>query len=358
MIITVKENSEEKDIQDLLGYISSMGFSPRVVQGENKKIIELIGSGKADAEDFAKFACVEKVHRIQKSYKRISLEGDRTHHKIKVRDLTIGGEKLVVMIGPCAIENFEQTDKTAALVASYPVNDNIEGYVLRGGAFKPRTSPYAFEGLKEDGLKILREVGDKYNLPVITEVMAVADIETVHKYTDIHQVGTRNFQNFSLLDALGEVDKPVLLKRGMSGTLEEFLLAAERIVSRGNSDVILCLRGIRTFNDAFRNDVDSVDVIRLKQLTNLPVVFDPSHSTGNREAIIPAAMGAVTMGIDGLLIDLHVNPEQALVDGAQALWPAQGEALVKSLDIVKEAQLKAKKEFISAQEAKKIAEKK
>ena len=351
MIITLHQNIEQEEIDKLLEFISKAGYKPRLVKGEHNSIVELIGHGQLEPEDIRKFACVEKVHRIEKPYKRISFEGGRRRHEIKVGNVNIGGQKLVVMIGPCAVESYEQTEKAAKQIAGFETNDGIEGYILRGGAFKPRTSPYAFEGLGEEGLKILQDVGKKYNLPVITEVMSANDVDLVNRYTDIHQVGTRNFQNFRLLDALGEVDKPVLLKRGMSGTIEEFLLSAERIAARGNPDVILCLRGIRTFNDAYRNDVDVADVARIKQLCNLPVIFDPSHSTGNRDTIIPVSMGAVAMGIDGLLADLHPNPEEALVDGAQALWPAMGDALIKSVSIIKKAQMEAAKHYITAEEA-------
>lgn len=355
MIITLREEAHESEIEKLLKFIEKAGYQPRLVKGEKQSIVELIGSGDLTPDDLLKFSCTEKVHQIQKPYKRISLEGDRKPLVIDVKGRKIGGEKLIVFIGPCAVESFEQTDSIAKLISEYPVNDQIGGYILRGGAFKPRTSPYAFEGLEEEGLKILREVGDKYGFPIITEVMSANDVSLVERYTDIHQVGTRNFQNFKLLDALGESKKPVLLKRGMSGTIQEFLLSAERIVTRGNPNVILCLRGIRTFNDAYRNDVDVADVVRLKQLCTLPVVFDPSHSTGNRDAVIPVSMGAVAMGVDGLLVDLHTNPEEALVDGPQALWPAQGEAFIKSLDIIKKGQMEASKLYITAEEARKKA---
>ncbi|MDH5716132.1 MAG: 3-deoxy-7-phosphoheptulonate synthase [Spirochaetia bacterium] len=351
MIILLHNNIQEDEINLLMDFIAKSGYKPRLVTGEQNKIIELIGHGNLDIEDVRKFACVEKVHRIEKPYKRISFEGGRRRHEINVGGVTIGGKKLIIMIGPCAVESYEQTETAAKQIANFPKNDAIEGYILRGGAFKPRTSPYAFEGLGEKGLEILSDVGKKYNLPVITEVMSASDVELVNKYTDIHQVGTRNFQNFRLLDALGEVDKPVLLKRGMSGTIEEFLLAAERIAAHGNPDVILCLRGIRTFNDAYRNDVDSADVVRIKQLCNLPVIFDPSHSTGNRDAILPVSMGAIAMGIDGILVDLHPKPEEALVDGAQALWPEMGERLIAASIIVKKAQLEASKLYITAEEA-------
>ena len=351
MIITMKSSASADEVQKVLAYISKSSYKPRLVKGENRTIIELIGTGTIDKDDLEKFNSVERVHRIQKPYKRISFEGGRDRKSFKVGNVTVGGDKLVIMIGPCAVETLEQTDATAALVADYERGNGINGYILRGGAFKPRTSPYSFEGLGEEGLKILRQVGDKYKLPVVTEVMGASEVDTVNRYTDIHQVGTRNFQNFRLLDALGDVDKPVLLKRGMSGSIEEFLLSAERIVARGNSNVILCLRGIRTFNDAYRNDVDVADVVRLKQLTNLPVFFDPSHSTGNRDAIIPVSMGAIAMGIDGLLVDLHVNPEKALVDGAQALWPAQGEALIKMAQAFKSTQLQSRADYITAEEA-------
>ncbi len=359
MIITLKnkEHYDDSELTHLLEFIKKAGFEPRLSKGARKTVIELIGFKNASTDDFLKFNCVEEVHRIQKPYKRISLESHRESHVVSVGSkLKIGSEKLVIMMGPCAVESYEQTRKIAELMSKYKLDNNfIEGFILRGGAYKPRTSPYAFEGLGEEGLKILRKVSDEFHFPVITEVMSEYDVDVVNQYADIHQVGTRNFQNFKLLDKLGKVNKPVLLKRGMSGTIDELLLAAERIASKGNQDIILCLRGIRTFNDAYRNDVDVADVVRLKQLCCLPVIFDPSHSTGNRDAILPVTAGAVMMGVDGVLVDLHYNPEEALVDGPQALWPAQGEAFIKTLIIAKKAQQEAKKIYLSSEEARKLA---
>ncbi len=351
MIITLKDQVSEEELEALFQFIRENGYRPQLVEGEVKKIVELIGTGKLTPDDVRKFTCVEEVHKIQRPYKRISLEGGRRRRIINVKGREIGGEKIILMMGPCAVESYEQTDAIAKIVASFPTTEAIGGYILRGGAFKPRTSPYSFEGLGEEGLKILREVGEKYQLPIVTEVMSEYEVDLVAEYADILQVGTRNFQNFRLLDRLGGVDKPVLLKRGMSGTLEEFLLAAERIVVKGNPNVILCLRGIRTFNDAYRNDVDVADIVRLKQLTILPIVFDPSHSTGNRDAVIPVSLGAVAMGADGLLVDVHIDPEKALVDGAQALWEPQARAFVKMVDIIKKAQKEAMKYYLTAEEA-------
>ncbi len=234
---------------------------------------------------------------------------------VEVGGVKIGGGHITMMAGPCSIESREQIMKTAASV-------KVSGaHILRGGAFKPRTSPYAFQGLGEEGLKLLREAGDKFNMPVITEVMEIDTFDLVEKYADILQIGARNMSNFSLLKRAGKSDKPILLKRGMSSTIEEFLMSAEYIMANGNSQVILCERGIRTFETMMRNTLDLASIPLIKQLTHLPIIVDPSHGTGIRELVSPMAKAAVVVGGDGLMIEVHHKPEEALCDGPQSLNP-------------------------------------
>jgi len=234
---------------------------------------------------------------------------------VEVGGVKIGGGHIAMMAGPCSIESREQIMKTAASVKA------SGAHILRGGAFKPRTSPYAFQGLGEEGLKLLREAGDKFNMPVITEVMEIDTFDLVEKYADILQIGARNMSNFSLLKRAGKSDKPILLKRGMSSTIEEFLMSAEYIMANGNSQVILCERGIRTFETMMRNTLDLASIPLIKQLTHLPIIVDPSHGTGIRELVSPMAKAAVVVGGDGLMIEVHHKPEEALCDGPQSLNP-------------------------------------
>jgi len=245
--------------------------------------------------------------------------------KIKVGDVTIGGDQLAIMAGPCSVENREQILETARVVKA------AGGHILRGGAFKPRTLPYSFQGLGEEGLKILAEARNETGLPIITEVMAPEDVELVESYADILQIGARNMQNFTLLKRVGRADKPVMLKRGMSSTIEEWLGCAEYILNEGNPEVILCERGIRTYETITRNTLDLSAVPVIKQLSDLPVVVDPSHGTGIRSLVIPMAKAGVAAGADGLIIEVHPHPEKALSDGDQSLHPPEFEALMREI---------------------------
>lgn len=242
--------------------------------------------------------------------------------------LTIGGDRLLMMAGPCAVESYEQTRAVAAVVAAAGAR------VLRGGAFKPRTSPYAFQGIGEEGLDILRAVADEFGLLVITEALGIDQLELVARYADIIQIGSRNMQHFPLLWAVGEQEKPVLLKRGFMSTVEEWLLAAEHIRSRGNERIILCERGVRSFDPSTRNVLDVVAIAQIKQDGRYPIIGDPSHATGRQELVLPAARAAVAAGADGLMVEVHLNPEDALSDGEQALLPAQFQQLVHEVHAI------------------------
>ncbi|MBI3858262.1 MAG: 3-deoxy-7-phosphoheptulonate synthase, partial [Planctomycetes bacterium] len=290
-------------------------------------VIGVIGDErKLDLANFTTLPGVEKVIPILKPYKLASRDFQKKDTVVKVgSDVRIGGGTFTVMAGPCAVESSEQTMECARKVSKSGAK------VLRGGAFKPRTSPYAFQGLGREGLEILAAAREETGLPVITEVMTVEDVPLVAEFADILQIGARNSQNFNLLDAVGRQPKPVLLKRGLSGTIEELLLSAEYILSRGNPNVILCERGIRTYEKATRNTLDISAVPVLKKLSHLPVVIDPSHATGLRELVAPLSKAAVAVGADGVLIEVHPHPEKALCDGPQSLTPEMFEALVHEL---------------------------
>ncbi|HUR39493.1 MAG TPA: 3-deoxy-7-phosphoheptulonate synthase, partial [Planctomycetota bacterium] len=294
--------------------------------GEETTVIGVIGDErKVDAANFQTLPGVEKVIPILKPYKLASRDFQKKDTVVKVGDVRIGGGTFTVMAGPCAVETHEQTLECARRVQKSGAG------VLRGGAFKPRTSPYAFQGLGKKGLEILADARKETGLPVITEVMTVEDVPLVAEYADILQIGARNSQNFNLLDAAGRQPKPVLLKRGLSGTIEELLLSAEYILSRGNPNVILCERGIRTYEKATRNTLDISAVPVLKSLSHLPVVIDPSHATGLRHLVAPLAKAAVAVGADGVLIEVHPYPEKALCDGPQSLTPEMFDTLVQEL---------------------------
>jgi 3-deoxy-7-phosphoheptulonate synthase len=292
------------------------------------------GVGPVDNIDLADFEVMDGVkecHRIMSPYKLASRQFRPGGTIIKIRDVDIGGPKVVVMAGPCSIENPAQIDAAAAAVARSGAR------ILRGGAFKPRSSPYSFQGLGEEGLKMLREAADRYGLLTVSEVMDQSQIQTMLPYTDILQVGARNMQNYTLLKELGCVERPVLLKRGISATIEELLLSAEYILAGGNQNVILCERGIRTFESYTRNTMDISAIPVVKKLSHLPMLADPSHGTGRRDKVIPMARAAVAAGADGLLIEVHHDPDHALSDGAQSLRPNQFEELMQQLRIIAQA---------------------
>jgi 3-deoxy-7-phosphoheptulonate synthase len=326
MIIVMKSGASLKDVSAVLKHVEGLGLKPHVSKGEETTVIGLIGDErKLDPARVGALPGVEKVIPVLKPYKLASRDFKPRDTIVKVRDVRIGGGTFTLMAGPCAVETEEQTLECARKVGKSGAK------ILRGGAFKPRTSPYAFQGLGRHGLEILARARQETGLPVITEVMTVEDVPLVAEFADILQIGARNSQNFNLLDACGRQEKPVLLKRGLSGTIEELLLSAEYILSRGNPNVILCERGIRTYEKATRNTLDIAAVPVLKRLSHLPVVIDPSHATGIRELVAPLAKAAVAVGADGVLIEVHPHPEKALCDGPQSLTPAMFDQLVHEL---------------------------
>ncbi|MFC2170091.1 3-deoxy-7-phosphoheptulonate synthase [Acidobacteriota bacterium] len=326
MIIAMKPSALPEEISNILKEVKKIGLTSHLSKGKERTIVGLIGNGSAlSPQHFQMFPGVEKVLRVSKPFKLASREFKPDKSIIKVNDITLGGEDVIVMAGPCAVESEEQIMETALKVKE------AGAVILRGGAFKPRTSPYSFQGLKEEGLEILAKAKEKTGLSIITEVIAPELVHTVGEVADILQIGTRNMQNYALLEEVGKHDKPVLLKRGMMATLEEFLMAAEYILSNGNPNVILCERGIRTFEKYTRNTLDLTAVPLLNQLSHLPICIDPSHSTGLRELIIPVCKAAVAAGADGLIIEVHPHPENALSDGAQSLDPEKFFELINEL---------------------------
>ncbi len=309
MIIVLKKDITQQQFQEVVDMVKELGFHAHVIQGTERTVIGAVGSsrGKEKLQAMENMPGVENVMPILQPYKLASLEVKPEKTVIPVRNGTsVGGRDVVVIAGPCAVESEEQLIETAKAVKAAGAT------MLRGGAFKPRTSPYSFQGMEEEGLILLRNARDETGLPIVTEVMKASDIDIICKYADVLQVGARNVQNFALLKELGKIDKPVLLKRGMMTTIEEFLMSAEYILSAGNSKVILCERGIRTFETATRNTLDLSSVPLLRHRTHLPVVVDPSHGTGHWKLVAPMCYAAIAAGADGLLIEVHPNPEHAV----------------------------------------------
>ena len=316
MIVVMKDNAREQDINKVIARIKELGYTPHPSQGVEKMIIGIIGIHNREEliESLGAYQGIDKMIPIMEPYKLAGRTFKSEDTTIKIGDkVTIGGQNIVLIAGPCAIESEEQVISTARAVKAGGAQ------ILRGGAFKPRTSPYSFQGLQEEGLKMMKRAAAATDLQVITEVVDPRDVELVGKYADIYQIGARNMQNFLLLRELGKTKKPVMLKRGPSATYEEFLMAAEYIMSEGNYNVILCERGIRTFEGYTRNTLDLVSIPVLKKLSHLPVVVDPSHGTGKWDLVEPAAKGAVAMDADGLMIEVHPEPYKALSDGQQSL---------------------------------------
>lgn len=333
MIVVLRPDATKKQIDHILKRVKELGLKPHVSRGVERTIIGLIGP-----EDVLRvtplevFPGVEKVMPVLKEYKLVSRDFQKEDTVIKLDgSIQIGGNKIIVIAGPCAVEK-----KDLLLEIGKKVKD-AGATVLRAGAFKPRTSPYSFQGLGEKGLKYLHEVGKKLGLATITEVMDTSQIPLVAKYADILQIGARNMQNFSLLKEIGQTNKPVVLKRGMSSTIKEWLMSAEYILSEGNFNVILCERGIRTFEDMTRNTLDVIAVSVVKQLSHLPVIVDPSHATGKWGLVSAASKAAVAAGCDGLMIEVHTKPEEALSDGAQSLTPKNFSDLMQQLKILSKA---------------------
>ena len=325
MIIVLKSGASETDVADVERRIRAMGYTPHTIHGELRNVIGAIGDdrGKERLRALESLECVESVTPILQPFKLASREVKKGNSQVRIGPgAVVGGKDIVVMAGPCSVESRLQVLDVAHRVKAAGAR------VLRGGAFKPRTSPYAFQGLEEEGLKLLAEARRETGLPVITEVMEPDKVEVVAEHSDVLQIGARNVQNFSLLRRVGEAGKPVLLKRGMSTSIQEWLLSAEYVLAGGNPNVILCERGIRTFETATRFTLDLNAVPVLKKLTHLPVVVDPSHGTGHWEYVESMAMAAIAAGADGLLIEVHPKPEEALSDGPQSLKPDKFAALM------------------------------
>jgi 3-deoxy-7-phosphoheptulonate synthase len=317
MIIVMKKKADPKELENVIKWIEATGYQAHVSEGVERTIIGAVGDerGKVALKGAENMPGVDKVMPILQPYKLASRETKEGNTVIKVGEAEIGGPKCIVMAGPCAVESEEQLIEAAFVVKRAGAS------LLRGGAFRPRTSPYSFQGMGEEGLKILARTREKTGLPIVTEVMGPGEVALVEKYADVLQVGARNVQNFVLLKELGLARKPVLLKRGMMTTLEELLMSAEYILAAGNEQVILCERGIRTFETSMRNTLDISAVPVLKEKTHLPVIVDPSHAIGQWRFVLPLAKAAVAVGADGLLIEVHPEPEKALCDGAQSLKP-------------------------------------
>ena len=329
MVIIMEDHATEKEIENVIEKIKELGFESHRVDGKQRTVLGAIGDKVGvDKRDLELLKSVREVVLITKAYKLSSREFRKEDTVIEVKDTKIGGDHVGIMAGPCAVETEEQIFEISAVLKQNGIN------ILRGGAFKPRSSPYSFQGLGEKGLQIMKKASEKYGLAVISEVLDVSQIKMMEKYVDIIQVGARNMQNFWLLRELGKIRKPVLLKRGMSATIEELLMAAEYIMSGGNYQVILCERGIRTFENYTRNTLDLSAIPVIQKLSHLPIVVDPSHGTGRRDKVRPMARAAVAAGANGLLIEVHPSPEKALSDGAQSLYPSQLKKLMAELTVI------------------------
>ena len=328
MIVSMQKGATREQIEHVKKLIERFGYKPYMIQGSERTVFGAVGDerGKYRLNVLEAQPGVDKVIPILSPYKLASKE---TRPEQTIVDLglgvKVGGKKLAIIAGPCAVESHEQMIEVASVIKT------SGGHVLRGGAFKPRTSPYSFQGLKEDGLILLAQAREKYNIPVVTEVMDIRSIDIVAEYADCLQVGARNIQNFALLKAVGQANKPVLLKRGMSTTIDELLMSAEYVLSEGNKDVILCERGIRTFETATRNTLDISAVPVLKSRTHLPVIVDPSHGTGHASYVAPMAFAAIAAGADGVMVEVHPKPEEALSDGPQSLRPAEFNDMMETL---------------------------
>ena len=326
MIIVMKPDATKENIQKVEERLQQVGLKAHLSTGEDCTIIGVIGDRRKIANlEVSMLEGVEKTVRITEKYKLVSRHFHPEDTIVDVDGVKIGGKEVVVMAGPCSVESIEQLREAAKAVKAGGAK------FLRGGAFKPRTSPYDFQGLAEEGLKMLREVADEEGLKVVTEIVDKDDIELVGKYADIYQVGARNMQNFQLLKALGKAKKPVMLKRGLAATISEWLNAAEYIMAGGNEQVIFCERGIRTYETFTRNTLDLSAVAAIKELSHLPIIVDPSHGTGRWEMVRPMARAAVAAGCDGLIIEVHPHPEVALSDGDQSLTPKNFNALMGEL---------------------------
>ncbi len=332
MIIVLKPDATEQDIEHLVDRLRSLGLKSQITKGEERTVVGVIGDERVlQGQPLTVFPGVESVTPILAPWKLVSREFQSHDSVIDVAGVQIGGSKITVMAGPCAVEKLEITVGIAKEVASAGAT------ILRGGAYKPRSSPYSFQGLGQEGLSFLAEARKQTKLPVVSEILDARDIGYFLEHADIIQIGARNMQNFELLKEVGAYDKPVLLKRGLSATIKEFLLSAEYIMSRGNRNVMLCERGIRTFEPQYRNTLDLSAVPTLKEMSHLPVIVDPSHATGNWKLVAPMAKAAIAAGADGLLIEVHSNPECALCDGEESLKPNRFQTLMGDLKKIAQA---------------------
>jgi 3-deoxy-7-phosphoheptulonate synthase len=331
MVIVMEESATEEQIAGVIDKLVHLGFDIHRSTGVRHTVLGAVGEREIDWRDIELIEGVKEVLRVSAPYKLASRAFKAEPTKIRIKDVVIGGAEVVMMAGPCTVESRDQVMAIAEIVSRGGAK------VLRGGAFKPRTSPYSFQGLGEEGLKYLRQAADRFDLLVVSEVMEPSQIPLFIRYVDILQIGARNMQNFNLLREVGRLNKPVLLKRGPAATIEETLLACEYIMSAGNHEVIICERGIRTFEPYLRNTFDVSAIPVFKKLSHLPVVADPSHATGRRDKVPPVAQAAVAAGADALLIEVHHDPEHALCDGAQSLLPGQFEQLMKRLRLIAQA---------------------
>ena len=332
MIVKLKRNADLKDVQALKDHLVDSGFEIHESVGETYSLFGVVGdTAKFDIRSLYAFLCVDKVIRVQEPFKKVNRKFSSEDTIIEVKGVKIGGDNVVVMAGPCSVESYEQVDIIAKSVKESGAK------ILRGGAFKPRTSPYSYQGMGVEGLKILHEIGAKYDLPIISELMDKDHIKHFLEYVDIIQIGARNMQNFALLKELGKINKPILLKRGFSNTIEEWLMSAEYIMAGGNQQVILCERCIRTFEPYTRNTLDISTVPIVKKLSHLPVIIDPSHAAGVWDLVESLSMASIAAGADGLIIEVHHEPEKAMSDGAQSLKPKKFEDLMRKAAIIAKA---------------------
>jgi len=326
MLVLMKQNATQEDIFSVKQKIASLGYKAHEIPGAMRVAIGITGNeGKIDPENFSMMSGVEEAIQVTKPYKLAGRDAKPENSEIPVGDETIGGKELAIIAGPCSVENWDQLLQTARAVKEAGAK------FLRGGAFKPRTSPYSFQGMKEEGLVLLREVRAETGLKIVTEVKDVLTLAAVAEVADVIQIGARNMSNFSLLEAVGDMRTPVLLKRGISATIEELLMAAEYILARGNLNVILCERGIRTFEPYTRNTLDLNAVPVIKRLSHLPIIVDPSHGIGMWEGVSSMALAGIAAGADGLIIEVHVHPENALSDGYQSLKPERFRQLMEKI---------------------------
>lgn len=328
MLIVMKPGVSEEEIEKVVSLIETKGFDAHISRGEINTVIGAVGGKVIDRRDIELLESVQEVIKITSSYKLVSRAFQRENTIITVGNAQIGGDELAVIAGPCAVESLEQLESVAEKLSKCGIK------FLRGGAFKPRTSPYSFQGLGEEGLKYLRQVADKYNMHVVSEIMDISQMSMLLEYVDIFQVGARNMQNFNLLRELGYINKPVLIKRGLSATIDELLMSAEYIMAGGNRNIILCERGIRTFETATRNTLDISAIPVIKKISHLPIIVDPSHATGLRDKVAPMSRAAIAAGADGITIEVHNCPDEALCDGAQSLYPEQFEKLYGDLKCI------------------------